>query len=343
MPQRSVVDNEGIRARPAPASPVTGEPGAIVYQDLRDALFGVAGTWSIRRSARGDLMWLDPQPIAEDLPLLYQSYPTHGATAQQAVAAHRGREWRRRCILAVRCGYEPSSPWQRILGRILGLSPAWLEDARQCVQWIDGPAGKLLDVGCGNGTFLATMRQRGWSTTGVEFDPVSATRARESGSRVFEGSLQDAGFGEHSFDVVTMVHVIEHLPDPRQILAECFRILRPGGRLQLITPNIHALGHQEFGRSWRGLEIPRHLLLFSLPGLASLCTETGFCSLVETTLGRMARPMWLASHAIACDSGEPQPCAEPRTRARDFQRREQSALPDTDCGEEILVLTRKPG
>ena len=73
-----------------------------------------------------------------------------------------------------------------------------------------------------------------------------------------------------SFDAVIMSHVIEHVPQPRELLAECARLLKLGGRLVMLTPNAESFGLDYYGRCWRGLEPPRHLQIFSQPAL-----ETG--------------------------------------------------------------------
>ncbi|MGH2395464.1 MAG: class I SAM-dependent methyltransferase [bacterium] len=134
------------------------------------------------------------------------------------------------------------------------------------------PRGRLLDVGCGSGRFLVHMRDLGWEVTGVEPDPVAVRVAHRSFHlNVASGTLEDAGFPESCVDVVTMNHVIEHVPDPISSLRECNRVLREGGRLVVVTPNVHSLGHWYFNHSWRGLEVPRHLQLLHGSGIAGVC------------------------------------------------------------------------
>jgi 2-polyprenyl-3-methyl-5-hydroxy-6-metoxy-1,4-benzoquinol methylase len=137
--------------------------------------------------------------------------------------------------------------------------------------------GDLLEVGFGAGAFLQRRKAEGWAVTGLDFDPTAVERVRSQlGLNVHCGSLQDAAFAERSFDVIAMSHVIEHLPDPRAVLRECFRILRPGGTLVLITPNTASLGHRWFGRDWFGTDAPRHLYLFNLENLSALVSQHGF-------------------------------------------------------------------
>jgi SAM-dependent methyltransferase len=123
--------------------------------------------------------------------------------------------------------------------------------------------GRLLDVGCGNGAFLAKMRDLGWEVVGVKPDPEAARVAREDfGVTVFEGRLEEAGLSDGSLDTITMHHVIEHISDPVDVLRECYRILKPSGILVIVTPNLNALGRHLMGMSWRGWEVPRHFTLY---------------------------------------------------------------------------------
>ncbi len=89
---------------------------------------------------------------------------------------------------------------------------------------------RLLDVGCGIGTFLAGAQQEGWEVTGLEVRSAAATYAAEKRKlRVVRGSIEGAtGLASESFDVVTLFGVIEHLADPVAAIKECARVLRPG-------------------------------------------------------------------------------------------------------------------
>lgn len=90
------------------------------------------------------------------------------------------------------------------------------------------PGAKLLDVGCSSGAFLVAARETGLDAEGVEISPEAAAAARRAGFRVFTGLLEDAAYPDASFDAVTLIELLEHLREPRALLAECRRILRPG-------------------------------------------------------------------------------------------------------------------
>lgn len=137
------------------------------------------------------------------------------------------------------------------------------------------PGGRLLDVGCGNGRYLRTMRSLGWQVEGVELNRQSAEFCRSTGLSVHNGDLASAQFPSASFDVVTARHVIEHIPTPQRFMAELARLLKPGGCLVVETPNFSSLGWALFGTKWYATGIPYHLMLFSPGNLALLAGQHG--------------------------------------------------------------------
>jgi SAM-dependent methyltransferase len=139
------------------------------------------------------------------------------------------------------------------------------------------PAVDLLDVGCGSGTLLGLLKQRGFRAIGVDFSAEAAGLAgAENGVRVVVGSLDQAGFPDHSFDIVTLFHVLEHVANPRQVLAEVSRILKPGGVIVVQVPNIDSWQFKAFGARWYGLDIPRHLIDYSKGSMLKLLNDSGF-------------------------------------------------------------------
>lgn len=123
--------------------------------------------------------------------------------------------------------------------------------------------GRLLDVGCATGVFLDGMRRLGWQAQGVEPSPYAAAYARRRfGLEVHEGLLEEAGLPAASFDAITMWDVLEHVHEPRPVLAELARLLRPGGVLVLSLPNPDSLEARLLGQYWLGWDLPRHLNLY---------------------------------------------------------------------------------
>ncbi len=142
----------------------------------------------------------------------------------------------------------------------------------------DKGSGRILDVGCATGVFLREMHQdKYWDAYGVEPNEYAARIARESyGLNVFHGTLEQANFDDHYFDVVTLWDVLEHLHSPSETLAEIHRILKAEGRLIVRVPNGLSRDAQLFGRAWAGLDPPRHLYVFTPDTLRELLSKNFF-------------------------------------------------------------------
>lgn len=176
---------------------------------------------------------------------------------------------------------EGRGPVEMMLGRLnLGLlraSGATAEREHVRVSCLgNAPVGRLLEVGCGNGWRLDELRRLGWDVVGQEVDEEAAASARRTyGLPVLTGPLERLGLQESQFDAVVMNHVIEHVQKPVPFLRECWRLVKPKGRLVCVTPNLKSLGHLVFGRTWSGLDAPRHLEVFTPRSLESAATKAG--------------------------------------------------------------------
>ncbi len=101
-------------------------------------------------------------------------------------------------------------------------------------------AGRLLDVGCGLGTFLGLARSSGWQVWGTEVsDYAVGWIDKRLKIEVFKGNLEDAGFEPNFFDVITMWHVLEHLPDPFRTLRTAWQLLKEDGIIVIEVPNVN--------------------------------------------------------------------------------------------------------
>lgn len=229
-----------------------GGHGRLIHRAARDRWFGAPGTWSFRKCTTCNALWLDPRPTAAALPLVYGGYYTHDETA---VSRSEG------------------SAWQRLRHRL----PWHAADRRGEVGYLDRlPAGRVLDVGCGNGALLCRLALAGWSPVGVDFDPDAVEAARRTiAGDVRLGTIDDIDEAA-SFDAVVMFHVLEHMHEPLHALMRARELLRPGGVLSIATPNALSWLHRVYGHQWRGLEPPRHLQVFTEQGLRALLDEAGF-------------------------------------------------------------------
>lgn len=239
----------------------------LLYDGLTDRIFGTApGQWTLHRCLGCGSAFLDPRPNRETIGLAYGEYYTHEAAPAEPATSPRAAILNG--YLNARWGYEltPASQLGRLAGRLLPRRRAY---ADRLVRHLSRPAarGRLLDVGSGDGSFVAWMRRLGWDAEGLEPDRAAAERAQSAGVPVTAASLEEVSFEPRSFDAVTMSHVIEHLHDPAAGLEACRSLLRPGGTLWLATPNLAGHGHAVFGRDWIGLDPPRHLVVFTRESL----------------------------------------------------------------------------
>ena len=136
--------------------------------------------------------------------------------------------------------------------------------------------GRILDVGCAYGWFLEVARERGWHTAGVEVEEATAHLAREGGIDVTLGTLHDASFDDASFDCVGLWDVLEHVPDVDAFLAECRRVLKPGGVLAVQSPNVRSVMAKLMGSDWSWLLLPQHVYHFTPKSMNRTLERRGF-------------------------------------------------------------------
>jgi 2-polyprenyl-3-methyl-5-hydroxy-6-metoxy-1,4-benzoquinol methylase len=347
-------DNEGIRVEEVTICSWCGEQGQILYGALRDRLFGAPGTWSLFECRGCGLVWLNPRPVGEDIGKLYVQYYTHGQEPSSVSPGPRkigSRQKAKAALLAVHYGYPnpDSTPFWNGVGRIASSIPFLRDLAGAHIRDLPFvPHGQLLDVGCGNGNFLVGLRERGWQVRGIEPDPNSARVARErNGLEVTTGTLEGSALPSASVDAITLSHVIEHVPDPVALLCECSRVLRPGGRLIAETPNIESFGHRKFGTNWRGLEVPRHLFLFSRKALRACAQKAGLKIEYLRSTSRGGRLFYMSSDVLKHGSKRPQDSYRPSRwlayQSLAFQAWEETLrLVDGISGDVLVLSATRP-
>jgi SAM-dependent methyltransferase len=140
----------------------------------------------------------------------------------------------------------------------------------------NGIQGRVLDVGTAGGAFLAVAQRRGWEVEGCEPSRwLCDWAAAHYGIAVKPGTLAEQNYPDSSFDVVTLWDVLEHSPDPLQLLVECRRVLKPGGLLILTYPDIGSAIARLMGRSWVFL-LSVHLYYFTRATMGRLLARAGF-------------------------------------------------------------------
>ena len=255
-----------IRTSPTPNCFVCGSAGILVQSNVMDPDGTIAGEWAFRKCPNKgcELVWLDPTPLESELWKAYTTYHTHTCNTSNKIEKY---------LLS-------------LANRLVktALFPIWISNGLwreanylRYMTLRNTPPGKLLDVGCGGGRFMNRMARMGWEVEGIDFDEKTTEKiTRRYGMKTYTGDLVSCGFPDASYDAITMSHTIEHLFDPDKTLKECMRILKPGGRLVITTPNVEGIAATLFGRFWRGWEPPRHLHLFSVMTLRNFLLKGGF-------------------------------------------------------------------
>jgi SAM-dependent methyltransferase len=209
-----------------------------------------AKEFAVVRCGECGLVRLDPQPSPEEL---RRYYPENYWFAPDRSAAGRLEETYRRMVL------------------------------RDHVQFVDRALrhsrarGPLLDVGCGGGLFLGMMRERGWRVLGLDFSPQAAAMTwRRQQAPAVCAMLEHSPLRAGSMGGLTMFHVLEHLYDPRAYLTIARELIEPDGRLVVQVPNAASWQFRLLGRSWNGVDVPRHLFDFRARDLEKLIESCGF-------------------------------------------------------------------
>ncbi len=159
------------------------------------------------------------------------------------------------------------APYRLRYGRADALPPPW------------PGAGRALDIGCGRGALLAHLRELGWDVWGIEPDAEAAAAAERAvgrPGRIIRERAERVDYPPAFFDLITLMHSLEHLEEPLMVLTRARRWLRPGGVLRVRVPDIASAEARLFGRLWDGLDVPRHRHHFTARTLTLLCERAGF-------------------------------------------------------------------
>ncbi len=346
----AIEENAGIRVAAVPRCFLCGTAGERLHSDLTDPTFGVPGRWNLARCPACGLVWLNPCPLPEEIGKLYRTYYTHAPTGELNPMLNVIK----RGILAKAFGYDtlPLRTGERLTGSVLRWVPPLREMIGWSVKWLTAvPDGRLLDVGAGSGMYLDQMRMLGWDVVGVEPDEAAVAVAKEHfGLIVHPGVVEDAlaegTLARDSFDAIVLTHVVEHLPDPVGTLRACASLLKPGGRLVIVTPNTESLGHRLYGGSWRGCDPPRHLHLFSPRTLAACVEQAGLRAVRTWTSASAARFFWVPSHLTHRTGSAPlETLLHLNWRIRlgsvAFQLLESIWCLFREAGEEVIIIATK--
>lgn len=138
--------------------------------------------------------------------------------------------------------------------------------------------GKILDIGCGDGTFVRHMASHGWQATGIDISSTAKRLAKKNNDQavILSGKLEELKLPAASFDCLTLWQVLEHMADPNRLLRQAATLLRPGGLIVVAVPNIKSFQARITKKRWWGLDVPRHLTHFSPEILKRTLGNAGF-------------------------------------------------------------------
>lgn len=215
-----------------------------------DRFFARSETYRLVQCESCSLVWLADPPKADEMDRHYGSRYDH--FIRKATDKESDQHWRRA-----------------------------VESVRQ-----HGRGSRLLDLGCGSGSFLHCLRDSAWSLWGIEMSAEAAELARSRNNAVIlTDDILEAPFPPDTFDVITCFHVFEHMTSPREVLAKVREWLKPGGIFCVHVPNIEAAEERLFRSYWYPLELPRHLYHFSPRSLRQLAQASGLQELSVKTAG----------------------------------------------------------
>ncbi|HEX8030267.1 MAG TPA: class I SAM-dependent methyltransferase [Vicinamibacterales bacterium] len=265
-----------------------GSDRSVVLFIASDLRYNIPGEFPVRRCQQCGLVYTSPRPVGDDLARYYPSdYAPHGNVAKQ----HTGRT---------------GSTMRRLMhgSGVLRWAAARAYNAVSFRAFVPFETpGTVLDVGCGGGRYLSVWQALGWQIAGVEPNSDVAARVRASlGATIYTGLIEEVDLPVGAFDLVTMVHSLEHTLSPSLALRRLRSATKPGGRLLVMVPNFASLERWLCGPTWDALEVPRHLYHFDPKTLRALFAKEGWhithlsgSAFPNTTLAQIRRALGRAS------------------------------------------------
>jgi len=315
----------------------------VLYRDLADKVFFCApGKWVMYTCISCKSAYLDPRPNIETIGLAYREYFTHSDFSEKRPTfIDKVKERLEQGDQCYRYGYQRFF-LNFISTCVIRVYPKGRENMDVAMRHLPRveKGQRLLDFGCGNGSFLKRARRVGWDVVGVDLDPKAAAVGLNNGLDVRIGGMEILDSSKEKFDVITLSHVIEHVHDPVQLLKDCYKLLKKNGILWIETPNILSTGHQYFKGNWRGLEVPRHLGLFNLDSLSNALNDVGFINAEVLPYRRLCKGIYNQSAAI---SAGVDPFSEHKAKAPFglVEGSEELAKVDVDKREFIILKAIK--
>ena len=264
---------------------ICGSVMEIAYASIMDNVFCTEGKWDFYRckNHRCRTVSIRPLPTRGVIENAYNNYYTHINKTKIKSPIRQMYDCIKKAYVKLKYGYDTGV--SKYLGFIMYLFPerkAAVDYELLTMRSVKN--GRLLDIGCGNGNSVSFFQSIGWASIGIDSDSECVKLAISNGINAKVGEMNQNLFENDTFEAVTMIHLIEHIQDPLPLLIECRKVLTGNGKIYILTPNIESFGHSFYKQSWRGLEPPRHLNIYTEESMDSLLKEAGFKKVKVKTL-----------------------------------------------------------
>ncbi len=255
----------------------------------KDWFFEMPGEFPVVKCKNCGLVYLNPRLTSKAISNYYpKDYYTHVPLVSNKDFANSTNKFNliikikeKIKSLLINYYYGKSPRWKRFLSVFIILlfnKRIYTKNRRGLI----GESGRLLDLGCGNGSYLYNIKQD-WlvgkkiiDCFGVDIDRKALKYALEGGLKVKEGTLTSVAFPDDYFDIVRIGHTLEHISDPLGVLKEVFRITKQRGKVIIEIPNFDSIGCKLLKDKWAGIDAPRHYFHFSPETLKKMLEICGF-------------------------------------------------------------------
>lgn len=234
----------------------------------RDHQYKVRGLFQVVQCRKCGLIFLNPMPQSQ---VIRDYYAIDDYYSYSPVNISFSRKLKDKLLcLAANIYFKTEDDFIRRIGKLF-----LLPILKKLIPM--SPFGKkFLDVGCGNGRYMLTLRKMGWEVYGCELSKSGVMVARQHGLNVSHGTLFEARYPTSFFDAIRLEQVFEHIDEPDILLQEIRRILKTAGLLIIGIPNSNSLSFRVFRKHWGLLGVPFHLFQYSHYTLKRILSKNGF-------------------------------------------------------------------
>jgi SAM-dependent methyltransferase len=227
--------------------PICGQPTQTQFGDLYDDRYGYSDLFSLQACLSCGHRHVPASFTAEELGRLYTNYYPRKNFDIESFQA-----------------------WPETGG-----FRAWLNgDKGSAFRWVPRNV-KVLDIGCGLGHTLAYHQSRGCEAVGIEADDNVLAIAARYNLKITSGVFDGSQFASSYFDYVTLDQVAEHVMDPHALMHGVYRVLKPGGRVVITTPNPDSFGARFHGRKWLNWHVPYHMQFYTSRSMKLVAEKAG--------------------------------------------------------------------